>query len=165
MNGQRSWWSRPRGSNWGNGRITGVINLREAKRSNCGQKQWREISAEGLRSWGGRFGIWQLRHHGGLEEEQFWGRVWNRDCLRRILRPAFLPTGYTSHSPSDSQGAQTHNVGAVCLWGPNWLMSVLGPSSLIKNMKIKHLLQRRKGVLRQLGEKNCLLRRIKQNRK
>lgn len=84
---------------------------------------------------------------------------------RSILRPAFLPTGYTSHSPSDSQGAQTHNVGAVCLWGPNWLMSVLGPSSLIKNMKIKHLLQRRKGVLRQLGEKNCLLRRIKQNRK
>lgn len=36
---------------------TGMINLREAKRSNCGQKQWREISAEGLRSWGGRFGI------------------------------------------------------------------------------------------------------------
>ena len=147
MSGQRSERSRLRRSHGGNGGKTRGDQLRESKRRKCGQKRWREISAEGLRRQAGRSGIWQLRCHCELVEEQFWEKMWNQDCLRRMLGPPFFPMSYTSHSPPDSHGAKTYIISVqFACEDQTDLCLVSGSSSLIKDMKIKHFLQRKKGV-------------------
>ena len=60
---------------------------------------------------------------------------------------ALFPILYTSHSPSDSHGAKTHIVSVQFACEDQIdLCLVSGSSSLIKDMKIKHFLQRKKKV-------------------
>ena len=62
---------------------------------------------------------------------------------------ALFPTVYTSHSPSDSHGDKAHFVSVhVACEDLTDLCLVSRSSSLIKDMKVKHFLQRKKkGVL------------------
>lgn len=60
---------------------------------------------------------------------------------------ALCPMLRTSHSPSDSHGAGTHVVSVqFACEDQTDLCLVSGSSSLIKDMKIKHFLQRKKKV-------------------
>ena len=58
---------------------------------------------------------------------------------------ALFPILYISHSPSDSHGAKTHTVSVQFACEDQIdLCLVSGSSSLIKDTKIKHFLQKKK---------------------